>query len=77
MELVDRALVPLEGEPAPGDTGVRYQLAHGPRRLTISVPAVDEVWVTVGCRRVRFTAAEAAAIAEDLMNAAQEAQPNG
>lgn len=70
---VTRALVPLIDDQAPGETGVRYQLTHGPRRLTISVAGVDEVWVTVGCRRVRFTSDEAREIAVDLTAAAEEA----
>lgn len=70
---VTRALVPLPDLETPGETGVRYRLSHGPRRLTISIPAIDEVWVTVGCRRVRLTAAEALEIAQDLITAAEEA----
>lgn len=70
---VSREAVSLDTSPIPGHTGVRYWLASSPRGLTISTPATDEVWVTVGCRGVRFTAAEAEAIAHDLTAAAKEA----
>lgn len=71
---VDREVVSLADSPVPGESGVRYRLAGAPRPLTISVPAFDEIWVTVGCRRVRFTAAEARALAADLIAAAEEAE---
>lgn len=70
---VTREPVSLASSPIPGDTGVRYWLAGSPRGLTISVPARDEVYVTVGCRHVRLTAAEAEAISVDLAAAAKEA----
>jgi hypothetical protein len=72
---VRRREVSLVGRPEPGETGVRYLLDGAPRALTISVPAADEVWVTVGCHRVRFTAAEARLIAADVADAAEEADP--
>ena len=72
---VRRRKVSLVGRPEPGETGVRYLLDGAPRPLTISVPATDEVWVTVGCHRVRFTAAEARLIAADVVAAAEEADP--
>jgi hypothetical protein len=74
---VDRAPVSLVDQPIPGETGVRYRLASTHRPLTVSVAATDEIWVTVGCRRVQFTAAEAREIAADLLNAAEEATVDG
>ena len=68
-----REQVSLAGSPIPGETGVRYRLAHAAQALTISVPAAGEVWVTHGCNRIRFTAAEARALSVDLANAAEEA----
>jgi hypothetical protein len=70
---MDRERVSLAGSPIPGETGVRYRLAHAAQGLTISVPASDEVWVTHGCKRIRFTAAEARALSVDLLSAAEEA----
>lgn len=70
---VSRALVALDASPIPGETGVRYRLANAAQALTLSVAAVDEVWVTHGCKRIRFTAAEARALAGDLAAAAEEA----
>lgn len=72
---VDRALVPLPDDSAPGETGVRYRLAYGPRPLLLTVPATGEIWVTVGCRRIRVTPAEAREIATDLTLAADAAEP--
>jgi hypothetical protein len=74
---VARALVSLIDQPIPGETGVRYRLASTHRPLTVSVAATDEIWVTVGCRRVQFTADEARGIAADLLSAAQEATVDG
>jgi hypothetical protein len=68
-----REVVSLIDKPIPGDTGVRYWLEGSPRGLTISKAATDEVWVTVGCRRVRMTAAEAIAIGRDLIDVGEEA----
>lgn len=72
---VRRRQVSLANSPTPGATGVTYALEGAPRLLTISVAAMDEVWVSVGCHRVRFTAAEARLIAADLTEAAEEAEP--
>lgn len=72
---VRRRQVSLAGRPEPGEAGVRYLLDGAPRPLTISIAAADEVWATVGCHRVRFTAAEARLIAADLHAAAEEAEP--
>jgi hypothetical protein len=69
----DREQVSLAGSPIPGETGVRYRLEHAAQGLTISVAASDEVWVTHGCKRIRLTVAEALALADDLLNAAEEA----
>jgi hypothetical protein len=70
---VHREVVSLVVSPIPGETGVRYQLTHAAQGLTISVAASDEVWVTHGCKRIRLTVAEALALADDLLNAAEEA----
>jgi hypothetical protein len=74
---ISREVIPLADKPIPGETGVRYWLASSPRGLTISVAASDEVWVTVGCRKVRLKAAEAKAIGSDLIEAGEEATVDG
>lgn len=58
---------------APGESGVEYELDVYPRKLVISSPAVNEVYVTVGCHLVHLTAEEAAAIAVDLAAVAAKA----
>lgn len=73
MDTVDREAVSLASSPVPGETGVRYRLANATQGLTISVAASDEVWVTVGCKRIRLTAAEARSLSVDLLYAAEEA----
>jgi hypothetical protein len=70
---VHREAVSLAGSPIPGETGVRYRLGHAAQGLTISVAASDEVWVTHGCKRIRLTVAEARALSDDLLTAAEEA----